>query len=273
MGRALMKDAAAEHAASDVQASLDLEGTEVMIVRHGRTTWNEEGRIQGSGDAPLTEAGEIEAVRLGERLAMGLGRKPTVCYSSPLRRATRTAEILCGHLGLQICVEEDLRERAYGCLEGLTSEEQKAQHPEAHKRNRAREDEYEIPGGGESRANARKRVLAVIKRIALRHAGQRVLIVTHSGVLSTLATTLIGAKVNAGRPGPVLPNVAINLFRWQGGSEGGWQLVLWGDKGDFACETPLAGQSYRPYWSLAACTGLAFVAGAFAGSRLRSITP
>eukprot|EP00965_Chrysotila_dentata_P195192 6176850-Pleurochrysis_carterae.AAC.3 len=93
------------------------------------------------------------------------------------------------------------------------------------------------------------------------------------GVLSTLATTLIGAKVNAGRPGPVLPNVAINLFRWQGGSEGGWQLVLWGDKGDFACETPLAGQSYRPYWSLAACTGLAFVAGAFAGSRLRSITP
>eukprot|EP00965_Chrysotila_dentata_P195193 6176850-Pleurochrysis_carterae.AAC.4 len=162
-----------------------------MIVRHGRTTWNEEGRIQGSGDAPLTEAGEREAVRLGERLAMGLGRKPTVCYSSPLRRATRTAEILCGHLGLQICVEEDLRERAYGCLEGLTSEEQKAQHPEAHKRNRAREDEYEIPGGGESRANARKRVLAVIKRIALRHAG--LLRTEMSIIVVTLAFCMCGA--------------------------------------------------------------------------------
>lgn len=215
------------------EAAAIVDGTELVLVRHGRTEWNAAGRIQGSGDSPLTSDGVGAAKALGWRLARSGRRQPTACYASPLGRAHRTAELICAQLSepLVVLAEHALRERSYGCLEGLTYAEQIAQHPEVHARNRSGELEYAPPGGGESRAEVALRALDALTAIARRHPGERVLVVTHSGLLGIIARRIIGLSAPA-RSGTLrMPNAAVNLLRWR---DGGWQIALWGDDGEFS---------------------------------------
>lgn len=160
-----------------------VDGTEIIIVRHGQTHWNLEGRIQGSGDSPLTKDGMASARKLGARLAGSAMRRPITCiYSSPIGRAKGTADIIsrCFPRSIEVILEAGLRERSFGCLEGLTAAEQSERYPEVHARNKRREEEYACPGGGESRADVRMRAAAALRSIALRHPGERVLVVTPS---------------------------------------------------------------------------------------------
>ncbi|MEO8687832.1 MAG: histidine phosphatase family protein [Solirubrobacteraceae bacterium] len=91
---------------------------QVVIVRHGETEWALSGRHTGNTDIPLTEAGEAQARSIIERLE---GREFALVLSSPLQRARRTAE-LAGY-GERAELDDDLRERAYGDYEGLTTKE------------------------------------------------------------------------------------------------------------------------------------------------------
>jgi 2,3-bisphosphoglycerate-dependent phosphoglycerate mutase len=207
-----------------------LDGTEIILVRHGRTEWNAQGRYQGSKDSPLLPEGHASAKAVGKRCATS--KKPIVCvYSSPLGRAWTTAQHIAAELHMVPVSEESLTERNYGCLEGLTHDEQWAQHPEAAHKHSTRDESWAPPGGGESRLQVRKRAADGLLAIARRHPRQRVLVVTHSGLLASLMTECLGQKPN---PNPrvrtlKLANTALNLLRWSGD---GWQLVLWGDTGD-----------------------------------------
>ncbi|TNC81252.1 MAG: phosphoglyceromutase [Oleiphilus sp.] len=94
----------------------------VILIRHAQSTWNSEHRFTGWADPPLTEAGVNEAIRAGKQLA---SQKISfdVCFSSPLRRAKRTADIILQHTQRQsdsISIIEDWRlsERHYGALQG-----------------------------------------------------------------------------------------------------------------------------------------------------------
>ena len=69
--------------------SMVQEGTELLLVRHGETEWNVQGRLQGAADSPLTAVGEADAVKCRDRLARG-SRAPCVCYTSPLGLASTT---------------------------------------------------------------------------------------------------------------------------------------------------------------------------------------
>ena len=219
-----------------VAADGSLEGTEIILVRHGQTVWNLQGRIQGSGDSPLTEKGIQAARMLANRLAT-TGEKPTVIYASPIGRAWDTANLLAESLQpIGVHKEELMRERSFGCLEGLTSQEQRERFPEAWKRNSTRDENY-APPDGESRLEVRERAMAGLLAIATRHRQQRILVVTHSGLLATLMNAVLNQRPN---PNPkirslALPNTAINLIRWSGE---GWQLVAWGDVGEFAQQAP-----------------------------------
>ena len=137
----------------DNSAQHALAGTEIILVRHGRTVWNEQKRLQGSEDSPLTAAGVAAARELGRRLAAAQTGSPRPIehgYTSPLGRARKTAEIVVAEINKsssrdrRVQLEDDagLRERSFGVLEGLTSEESAARHPEAHRRTREREDDY-----------------------------------------------------------------------------------------------------------------------------------
>ena len=102
---------------------------QVLIIRHGRSTWNAEHRWQGWLDAPLTDEGVEEAAARARELAQD-GVNPRVLYSSDLGRAARTAEIIAAHLEVPVVTDPGFRERGGGDWQGHTSDEIEAKWPD-----------------------------------------------------------------------------------------------------------------------------------------------
>jgi probable phosphoglycerate mutase len=157
--------------------------TTLLLVRHGETDWNAEGRLQGHTDRPLNEHGRRQANELAERLA---GEGADAIYASDLARARETAEIVGGRLGLPVVIDADLREKNWGNWEGLTGDER-----------------IHVEFEGESTEDHRERMVRAVKRIAERHPGQRVVVVTHGGSLRR-----VQAFVN-GVADPVIDNCSV----------------------------------------------------------------
>jgi 2,3-bisphosphoglycerate-dependent phosphoglycerate mutase len=93
------------------------EPTRIFALRHGQTAWNAELRIQGQLDRPLDDTGRWQAARLAQALA---GEKLAAIYSSDLQRALATAQALAQTTGAPVITDRRLRERGFGCFEGLT---------------------------------------------------------------------------------------------------------------------------------------------------------
>jgi len=166
--------------------------TTLLLVRHGETDWNADGRLQGQTDRPLTEFGRRQARQLAEELG---GERLDAIYSSDLSRARETAEIVGERLGLPVGLDADLREKDWGNWEGLTSVER---------------DRVEFVG--ESTEAHQTRILRALRRIAERHPGNgRVLVVTHGGSMR---------RVQAAATGMALP-VVENCGRWLCACENG----------------------------------------------------
>lgn len=144
--------------------------TTLLLARHGETDWNRDGRWQGWADPPLNETGRAQARALAEQLRT---IPFDAAYSSDLRRALETAEIVAASHGVTVVADPGLREIDIGSWSGLT-------HPEIDERF----------GGelvdGESREAHQARVLAAVERIARAHPGERILIVTHGGTMRAL---------------------------------------------------------------------------------------
>ena len=109
--------------------------TTLLLVRHGETDWNADGRLQGHTDRPLTDFGRRQARDLAAALA---GEDLTAIYSSDLTRARETAEIVAERLGLPVVLDRDLREKDWGNWEGLTAVERDASSSSASRPRRTR---------------------------------------------------------------------------------------------------------------------------------------
>lgn len=149
--------------------------TTLLLIRHGETDWNVEGRYQGQADPPLNETGLHQARQTALEL-QNLG--PHALYSSDLRRARQTAQAIAEITGLTIQLEPRLREVNLGEWEGILYTEIKARYPELLRRWEE-EPLKTIPPGGESIWALRHRVLDAIAEILARHTGQQVCIVSH----------------------------------------------------------------------------------------------
>ncbi|GLZ07711.1 phosphoglycerate mutase [Actinomadura sp. NBRC 104412] len=125
----------------------------VVLWRHGQTRWNVERRFQGKTDIPLDETG-LQQARRAARLLAAL--RPTALLTSPLQRASDTAQALATITGLPVAQDRDLVERDGGAWEGLTNQEIRERYPA----------EYAAwqPPGGETSAQVAKRVSAAIER-------------------------------------------------------------------------------------------------------------
>lgn len=160
--------------------------TSICLIRHGETTWNREGRWQGHADPELTEAGLEQARRLAESLVAEQAARPwTRIYASDLLRARATALRIAEALGLPLAVDPRLRELDVGRWSGLTRAEIAARD-EATLRAFESGAPGVRPGGGETRIEIRERSHAFVCELARRHAGERVLVVTHLGVIRAL---------------------------------------------------------------------------------------
>jgi broad specificity phosphatase PhoE len=147
----------------------------MLLIRHGQSTWNAEGRWQGRADPPLTTVGEQQA----RQAAAALG-PPDVLVASPLQRARRTAELIGEELGVgPVEAHDDLAEREVGPWTGLTFEEIDLTWPGAVARR-------EWPDGFELDGALTERALRAIADLALRFHDRSILAVTHGGILHAL---------------------------------------------------------------------------------------
>jgi probable phosphoglycerate mutase len=195
--------------------------TQVVLARHAETAWNRAGRMQGYLDSPLTARGEAQARALGEALAdEGITR----LYSSDQGRAIQTANAVAERCGATLVTDSRLRERHYGDLAGLTWQGLREQHPAWHARFAARDVDF-VPPGGESLQQFRDRVLPALGDIVLRHLGERVVVITHGGVVGLVYRHALSIPLDAPRDYR-LDNASINRFRCVTGH---WQLQAWGD--------------------------------------------
>ena len=165
---------------------------ELLLTRHGQTTSNVEGRIQGHAHSDLTPLGIRQAERLASRVR---DERIDAVYASDLQRTMDTAAIVLGDRQLPVRPDPAWREISFGAWEGLLSEEVPLRYPEEYARREA--DKARIaPPGGESLAQVQERVAAAVTRLRAEHAGETVLVVTHGGVLRLLACWLLGLPLN-----------------------------------------------------------------------------
>lgn len=192
----------------------------LILVRHGETTFNADGRIQGHLDVPLSEVGRLQAARLGHRLAASWRERPPLipspavaAYSSDLVRAFTTAEVALSFVEPShrppLVRTPLLRERSFGAWQGLTAEEIRV-------RRAAGETE---PPGGESERDVWERMGAALGLIAEEQAAMTsddpvvVLVFGHGGSLRALVAQAVGAGIDSVRAFR-LDNVGLSVVRF-----------------------------------------------------------
>ena len=195
--------------------------TEFIVVRHGETAWNAEGRIQGHLDSPLNEEGLAQALLLADRLAR---EHFSHLYSSDLGRALRTAQPIADRSGRRVIPAPGLRERHLGVFQGLTGIDCERMHFAEYARFQSRDPEHAVPGG-ESVSEVYQRVRSEFIGLASRHSGQRVVVVTHGGVLDALYRFVTATPLNRPRDFPIF-NASINVVRL---TDARWSVERWGD--------------------------------------------
>jgi broad specificity phosphatase PhoE len=149
--------------------------TTLILIRHGETDWNVEGRYQGQADPSLNAKGRAQ----GLSLAAALGANPPdLFYASPLRRAIETAEILAAELSAPLFTDNRLVEIHQGDWQGRLRGEIASKYPDLFKQWET--DPWKVtPPGGESLIQVQTRVLTAIEEILASHAGKRIGLVLH----------------------------------------------------------------------------------------------
>jgi broad specificity phosphatase PhoE len=187
--------------------------TELLLVRHGETDWNADRRWQGRDDPPLNERGLEQARELAGTLE---GEAIDALYTSDLRRALMTAEVLAERLGLELRPLQELREIDVGSWSGLTFEELSERYPEQVARH------LESWGSGwedgERPEQLTERVVAALRRIAAEHPDGRVLVVVHGGVVRAITAVALGISfADFTRGHVIIPNCFVAHFACEDG--------------------------------------------------------
>ena len=195
--------------------------TSFTVIRHGETDWNVSRQLQGWKNSNLTENG----IKQAELTAEALKHKNfDFLYTSSLRRALETTEIINKYHQLKIHIDNSLKERNFGVMEGLKQDEMLEKYPEVLTRYMQREEKYQIPEG-ESLVSFYNRVIDGVNAIAQSHSGKRILIVTHGGVLDCMMRRVFNYPLSAPRSFSIY-NASVNRFSV---TNGVWFLEEWGD--------------------------------------------
>lgn len=163
--------------------------THVILIRHGQSQGNAEGRFGGHTDTPLSPLGRRQAEATARALA---SEKFAAIYTSDLPRAIETATPLAKLTGARLNTTEALRERSVGVMEGLTFAEAAEQHP-AQYQALLRRDFDHVLLGGESYRQMLDRAAGQLDEAIARHRGGRIALFTHTGTICILILHLMGA--------------------------------------------------------------------------------
>ena len=200
---------------------------QIVLVRHGATDWNLQGRCQGSSDRELSEAGIRQAEQIATLMS---GEKFDAVYSSHLRRARQTAEVISRPHGMPVHIEENLRELDHGELEGLTFSEIKSRYGEFLTRWRTEPADIRVPGG-ERLADVADRAWNGLQLILDRHPeAARILAVSHNFPILGIVCRITNTHLNSYRSFHLDPCGVTRLTR----DRHGWSITQVNGR-DYAC--------------------------------------
>lgn len=203
----------------------------LLLVRHGLTEWNRDGRFQGHLDPALSSEGRTQASLLAARLAAEPSDIPSRIVSSPLLRALQTAETIADAAAVPrglVVPDRGLMELGQGAWEGRTHAELAASDPERYSAWRAASGSWHAPPDGEAAEDAGERV-----RVALDHAIEAsdldgawpLCVVGHGGSLRLAAGLLLDLEP-AHSWALELDNASLSILERDAGA---WRLVTWND--------------------------------------------
>ena len=186
--------------------------TTILLARHGETDWNREGRFQGWADPPLNATGRAQAVDLSVQL---MAEELAAVYSSPLRRAYETAEVVAASRGLEPVTVDALREVDVGSWSGLSRAEIEQRFPEQYARWLDYGQGWE---DGETYEEMTERVVGAVLEIAAAHPDGEVLVVAHGGPIRALHAVALGLEVSEHRRlRPVAANARLSRLTVEDG--------------------------------------------------------
>jgi broad specificity phosphatase PhoE len=186
----------------------------IHLVRHGDTPQAADGIFCGDLDPPLTDHGRAQA----ERVALAVAPFGLVAlYCSPKLRARQTAEPIARVSGLQLGIEDGLREIAYGRWEGLKESSIRVSEPAALDAWHA-DPALVSPPGGETAYDIAARALPVVTRVRGRHGSGHVVLVSHKATIRVIVCALLGMPLQRFRTHVACPTTSITTFEF--GAEG-----------------------------------------------------
>ena len=190
---------------------------ELLLVRHGVTGHNLDRVFMGWDPVPLAPEGRVQVAKLAERLA---GERVDRIVASDVARARESAEILAGRIGLPIETHEALREVFVGEARGIGYEDAALRWPGIL------DPDGEVPfPGGESFAALADRACGFLRDSIVSDRDERVLVVTHGGVVRGVAARLLGKPLRALGTFAV-DNASLTVIRVIDGRS---ELVAWND--------------------------------------------
>jgi alpha-ribazole phosphatase len=164
----------------------------LLLIRHGETEWNREKRYLGSTDIGLNDSGLRQAAALANYLE---DEGVDVIYTSPLQRASWTAQKIAKPHGLDPLVDDRLSELSFGFFEGLTFAEAEGQYPDLFSAWLG--DYDQSPPDGESLADLGQRIADFLEALKRRKRPDNVVVVAHGGVVREMLRQLLGMPSEA----------------------------------------------------------------------------
>lgn len=163
---------------------------EIILVRHGETVWNKEGRVQGVSDIELSDVGQYQA----QRLALSLKDRPIrAIYASPLKRAYQTASFINHYHRIDIQTNQGLVEMDQGIFEGMTFKELMDYDMDFLKQWRANPASVTMPNG-ESFQDVQERAWPVIEKIMA--SSENALVVSHNFTIAAILCKVQNISLN-----------------------------------------------------------------------------
>lgn len=175
--------------------------TRVLLMRHGETPGNKKGIVQGWGDEALSTKGKAQIAALNSILS---DKKIDTIYTSDLKSALESAELIGKEHSIQVQTENNLREQDLGVYQGtnLTA------YLRTIRRAKKTSDTF-CPEGGEVPETFRKRAIDLFLEIIAKHQGKTILLITHTGVIKCILHYLFGNDLPGGYYMQILRNAAV----------------------------------------------------------------
>ena len=202
--------------------------TRLLLVRHGQTAWNADGRHMGQLDVPLDKLGRAQALAVARRMRT---EQPAAIYSSDLGRARETAAAIQSAVASrpEIRLDPRLRELQFGDWQGLTHSEMIQRDAAGLARWQA-DPLHVAPPNGETLLTLAGRVEAAYKDMCAAHPDQTIVVVGHGGALQVMIVAALELPLGASRK-LELSNASLSELR---SGDGGAILFLLNDTSHLA---------------------------------------